>query len=292
MNDIAVTRTNPRTVLTTAGLRRGGRWQQSFVPVANEPGKLIEIDKRQLSIDPRYQRKLWENRIARMAANWSWISCGALIVAQRTGSATFFLIDGQHRWEAAKRVPSITKLPCLLFQLDEVKDEALGFLAANTERKIPSLGEQFKALLVIGDPSAQVAEALAIAAGRRIGAPADKDHISAVSSLLFLIKTDTPAVQRCWPTLAKLCEGKRMTSRMMQGVIGLERRMPQRTSLGQPPWSGRLLHVGYDKVSDMMRQVIAIDGNTSERSCADGVSRAMNFGLRKTLNPVWSRFPK
>jgi hypothetical protein len=292
MNDAILAKAGPPTVLTTAGVRRGNRWQQSFVPVVNEPGELMMIDKHQLQIDPRYQRRLWADRIARMAANWSWISCGALIVAQRSDSAVYFLIDGQHRWEAAKLVPSISHLPCLKFELDEVRDEAIGFLATNTERKFPSLAEQFKALLLVGDATAQVADRLAKAAGRRIGAPAGPVTISAVSTLLFLIQQDPEAVERCWPTLAKLCEGKAMTARMLQGVVGLERRMPRRETLGNPPWSARLIHVGYDRVNETIRQVVAMDGNNSQRAVAEGVVRALNRGLRQVLNPVWNRFPK
>ena len=82
-----------------------------------------------------------------------------------------------------------------------------------------------------------------------------------------------------------------MTARMMKGVIGLERRMPQRTSLGIPPWSARLIHVGYDRVIEAMRNAVALD-TTSERACAEGVCRAINRGLRNELHPVWTRFPK
>src|SRR5215469_8093958 len=103
MND-AAPRLNPPvspTVLTTAGLRRGGRWQQVFVPVKNEPGELLRIDKHQLHVDHDYQRRLDNSRIARYAANWSWVSCGTLIVSRRPRDR-FAIVDGQHRWEAAK----------------------------------------------------------------------------------------------------------------------------------------------------------------------------------------------
>lgn len=274
------------TVLTTAGPRKGGRWQQAFVPVKNEPGVLMRIEKWRLHVDPAYQRRVWTNRVARMAANWSWVSCGTLLVAQRGKDAktgTYFIIDGQHRWEAAKALDHVKELPCLCFQLDDIKDEAIGFLAANTERKYPSLAEQFKALLIAEDPVAIIANRLAAAAERHISAPSSPSTISCVSELMRLIQMDEKAVDKAWPALARLCHGRAMTSRLIRGVVGLERRLGRGVSLSQQRWVDRLGHVGYDAVVASIKGVVLLDNNSSERACAEGVFRAINRGLRVQL---------
>jgi len=279
------------TVLTTAGLRRGGRWQQVFVPVKNEPGELLQIDKRNLHIDPAYQRRLWPDRVARMAANWSWVSCGALIVSHR-GDHQYFIIDGQHRWEAARLVPSIKDLPCLCFELDEVRDEAVGFLAANTERKHPSLAEQFKALIIADDPVAKAAHDLAQSCGRRISAPSSAETISCVSEFFRLLQQSREATERVFPVIAKLCEGEPMQGRILRGIVSLERRMPQRHSLSDRRWAERLEHVGYNAILATIKNAINLEGGGSERACAEGVERAINKGLRNPLAIDWSKIPK
>lgn len=280
-----------QTVLTTAGLRRGGRWQQAYVPVKNEPGELLRIDKHQLHVDHAYQRRLWPERIARMAANWSWVSCGTLQVSHR-GDHRYFIIDGQHRWEASKLVPSISDLPCLSFELDEVHDEAIGFLAANTERKFPSLAEQFKALMIAQDPVAIAANRLAESCGRRVTAPAGPSSISCVAEFFRLIQTNPIATERAFPVVARVCNGYALTARLLRGMVSLERRMPAKQSLSDPRWVERLDHVGYEALHTSIRGLIMLEGNGSERSCAEGVLRAMNKGLRIPLQIDFSRAPR
>jgi len=290
MNDVAIAPARPATVLTRAGRTPGNRWQQSYLPVINEPGELVWIDKHHLRIDPQYQRRLWVDRVTRMAANWSWISCGTLLVSQRTDDASYYMIiDGQHRWEAAKQLPRVRQLPCIKFRLEEVRDEAVGFLAANTERKVPSLADQFNALLTTGSEEAQIANELVRSVGRQISSHPSGTNISAVAELLRFIKMDRAATERCWLTLAQLCEGRKMTKRMMRGVISLERVMPRRKSLGDAPWSTRLIHVGYDRVNDTIRQMSSVNANAGDRTCAEGVEKAINRNLaqKNQLVPVW-----
>jgi ParB-like nuclease domain len=288
MDTIANTKPRAATVLTPTGLRRGSRWQQAFVPVKNEPGELLRIDKSRLHIDRSYQRKLWPNRITRIAANWSWVSCGALIVSHR-GDGHYFIIDGQHRWEAAKLVKYITDLPCLCFELDRVHDEAIGFLAANTERKYPSLAEQFKALMIAQDPVALIAQRLAESCGRRISAPAGADTISCVAEFFRLIQFNPEATERAFPVVARVCNGHAMTARLLRGLVILERRMPAGSSLNDARWRQRLDSVGYTDLLTTIRHSIMLEGNGSERACAEGILRAINRGLRQPLVVDWPR---
>jgi len=290
MNDIAP-RPNPPvspTVLTTAGLRRGGRWQQVFVPVKNEPGELLKIDKHLLRVDHDYQRRLDNVRIARYAANWSWVSCGSLLVSRRDQNR-YAIIDGQHRWEAAKLRDDIRDLPCIAFALDQIRDEAIGFLAANTERKIPSLADQFNALMVAGNEDALIADRLAKLAGRRISAPASPVTISCVAEFLRLIQQNRQAVEDCWPALVKMCQGQTMSARILRGVVGLQRRMPKGHSFKEERFGDRLDQVGWNAVSDEIVRVGMLNHNFSERACAEGVLRAVNKGLRLPLQLDLSR---
>lgn len=277
-----------KTVLTTAGIRRGGRWQQVFTPVKNVPGELLRIDKSQLRIDPAYQRKLDMARVASMAANWSWVSCGCLIVSRRSEDAVYFIIDGQHRWEAAKFVPDIRDLPCLAFPLDQLRDEAVGFLAANTVRKLPSLADQFKALLIAQDRDALLAHRLAGEARRHISAPSSPYTISCASEFLRLIQQDREAVEACWPAITELCRDQTMPARILRGVIGLQRRMAKGHSFAEERWSQRLQNVGWNAVTDEIKRLGAIEGNYSERACAEGVLRALNKGLRLPMEINWN----
>jgi hypothetical protein len=277
------------TVLTPAGYRVGGRFQHTFVPVKNEPGELVMVSKLRLHVDHRYQRtKLSQDRIARIAANWSWVSCGTLLVCRRTAT-DFWIIDGQHRWEGAKRVRSVTDLPCLCFKLDDVKDEAIGFLAANTERRPPTLAEQFKALLIAGDPLAEHIKELADQAERGITAPAGSTTISCIGELMRWSYQDRPALDRAWPVIVKLCEGRALMARTVKGLVALERRMPQGQTLNGQRWGQRIIATGYDDIHAGMKNMVAIENHSGERVLGEGVQRAINRGLRDPLVIDWAR---
>jgi hypothetical protein len=263
--------------------RPAGRWQQQFRPVQNTQGELLRIDKRHLHVDERYQRKLWNDRIARMAENWNWIACGVLIVAWRGREKNkYFIMDGQHRWEAAKRLPEIRDLPCLAFGIEHLADEALGFLAANVERKYPSLAEQFHALLLAENPTAKIAHELAQLAGREVRAPADPNSISCVSELMRCIMLDEAALRRCWPALTALCENHRLSARILRGVFGLERRLQ-----GNQDWHARLAAANYPSVVETLQQTAIYWGTAGERACAEAVLRVVNKGLRQHLKVDW-----
>jgi hypothetical protein len=96
------------------------------------------IPKGQLAVDHAYQRNLSESRIKKMAATWSWAACGALKVALRP-NGEWYVFDGQHRLVAAQLVKDILALPCLVYEMDTVTDEAKGFLSQTVSKQMTTV---------------------------------------------------------------------------------------------------------------------------------------------------------
>src|SRR3546814_1597119 len=94
----------------------------------------------QLLVDDSYQRSIEggesQRLIVKIAENWDWRLCLPLIVSRRQGS--LYVIDGQHRYEAAKLRGDIRDLPIVLFDFDDPKAEAELFVQANRseERRV------------------------------------------------------------------------------------------------------------------------------------------------------------
>jgi hypothetical protein len=273
----------PVVSTTLTPLRGSTRRKPLYVPVKNEKGNLLWINKSQLYIDTQYQRPLTPKLVGRIMANWSWVSCGTLLVSKRPSSGKFFILDGQHRWEAACQLPLIRDLPCLLFELDTVQDEAIGFLASNTERKIPTLANQFKALLTTGDSAAKALYELANEAERDVGAPSDGDHVSCVSDCMYLIREDESIFRRIFPIAADLCRGHAMTGRLLKGLHYLERHMPGGVSLQDTYWHRRILRIGYEEIQFQIKQAALYHNRGDAHTCADGILRAINRHLRQPL---------
>lgn len=131
--------------------------------VKDGPGVLMMIDKRDLRVNPEYQRSLAEHKVREMSASWSWLACSAITVGMRGGVC--WVIDGQHRVVAAMRRADIVELPCVVFELENIQDEAQGFLDINSLRKPMTSVDRLRASAVAGDEAAKQFELLC----RRLG---------------------------------------------------------------------------------------------------------------------------
>lgn len=126
--------------------------------VKDGPGTMMLINKHELQINPEYQRTLLHLKVKEMASAWSWLACNVITVGMRDGVC--WVIDGQHRVMAAMRRADITDLPCIVFELENVQDEARGFLNINTLRKPMTAVDKLRASAVAGDEASRQFEVL------------------------------------------------------------------------------------------------------------------------------------
>lgn len=108
----------------------------------------------QLEVDETYQRSIDNNEsqalIVHIALNWHWGRAQLLNVSRRDGK--LFVVDGQHRLQAAKLRGDIQQLPCLVEEFASVAEEAALFDDLNGKRRPVSALDKFRAALVAGDP--------------------------------------------------------------------------------------------------------------------------------------------
>ncbi len=111
----------------------------------------------QLQVDGEYQRSVESGPsqalIRKIAMHWNWDLCQPLVVSRRSDGA-LFVIDGQHRWEAAKQRGDINQLPCVVVDYASAADEAASFVQLNKERKPLSKLDVFKAAVASGNEEA------------------------------------------------------------------------------------------------------------------------------------------
>ena len=100
-------------------------------------------------VDYSYQRVL-TTQVNYLTDNFKIANCGTLDVSYRDGR--FYIIDGQHRYYAA-RANGIEKLLCIIRTGLTAEDEARIFVELNKTRKKPSPFDIFKANIRNGDES-------------------------------------------------------------------------------------------------------------------------------------------
>lgn len=104
-----------------------------------------------IAIDHNYQRPLTLARARAIAKTFDPSLFGTLTVVPRDGK--FYLVDGQHRYEAAKLL-GIAQVPCNILAAESSKDEAGIFRRTNANRSPMARNDDFRAALHEGDPIA------------------------------------------------------------------------------------------------------------------------------------------
>lgn len=111
----------------------------------------------QLAVDPAYQRSIEggdsQALIRKIAMFWNWDLCQPLVVARREDGG-LYVIDGQHRLEAARLRGDIAQLPAVVVQYASAADEAASFVHLNQQRRPLTRIDLFKAAVASGDGEA------------------------------------------------------------------------------------------------------------------------------------------
>lgn len=240
-------------------------------------GEYMAIDKNELYVDHAYQRDQNDNKVKEMARSWSWMACGAILVALRP-DGSHFVFDGQHRVMAARKRSDITTLDCLVFEVDELHDEADGFLKSNTLRKPVSMMAKFKALIVCNDEHAVAVSHLL----ERLGLCVDKQsRPKCFNSLAWAVKAharDAKVFEDTLRVAAELAGDKHYVHESM--CRGLFHLGVKYDALDNTRFVRRLVQIGYQEVFEGIHRAVAYYKKGGDKVWAQGVLDTVNHGLR------------
>ena len=140
-------------------------------PLGNLPAPQFLLPE-QLQIDESYQRSIDTSAsqalIRKIAQHWNWDLCLALVVARRE-NGDLFVIDGQHRLEAARLRGDIAQLPAMVKNYTSPADEAASFVQLNQARAALTGLQLFHAALASGDSTAIAVRDAITGAGLKLG---------------------------------------------------------------------------------------------------------------------------
>ncbi len=133
----------------------------------------------QLAVDAAYQRELdaqSRKLIGRIAAAWDWNLYQPLVVARRA-DGTLFVVDGQHRLEAARARGDITQLPCVVVQPSSRAEEAAMFVELNERRRPLTAYALYNGAIAAGDATARALAEILAGAGLSFTGAADTANL-------------------------------------------------------------------------------------------------------------------
>ena len=244
-------------------------------------GTFMLIPKQDLSIDHSYQRGLIASRVQKLAKDWDWMACGALIVVLRP-DGTFWVPAGQHRHAASLLLDWITELPCLVWEVDSVPQEAGVFLRSADVHHVPAV-QQFKALLMTGDKDALVVNELIESVGRVPANHASGATVTCLQACINSVRTDEEAMRRVWPLIAEICKGDTLSGQIVRAVFYVETHLPAGVSLTDARWRRRVRGLTLKDFTDAMNAAAGHLGNRHTKSLAEGIVRAIDKKAKHKL---------
>lgn len=249
--------------------------------IRDEPGVFLDIPKHDLLVDDSYQRDCVDPKIARLTKDWSWIACGALIVADRDG--LFYVIDGQHRLMAARKRSDIKSLPCMVFSAKSIVEEAGAFNRANSNRKPLTGVERFKALVMSRDPIALFVQRLCSMVGRQVKNDGASDAVRCVSTMMKHAQLCGSILERLWPIMNQIMEGQPMNEKIVDALVFIEQHMPQGHSITDKFWKERLMRVGATGLLAGAQRAASFYSKGGAKVWAIGMVQALNYKARLRL---------
>lgn len=250
--------------------------------VGSVPGDFKDIPKRLLKINrEEYQRDGIPSKVLEFASNWSWIACGALIVAERDGE--YWVVDGQHRKLAADRRSDIYTLPCMVFQTDGVKQDAQAFLDTNTNRRNVTALAKFKARLATGDELAQAVQMIIAQSGLRLAtASKEAGDFKAIALALSIAERDQDGLRHVLQLSGEMAFDERapVHQRIVQGLYYIHRHFDLRTQRLRE----RIKAIGLEALLRGADKAAAYYGAAGEKIIADGMLQVINHGLRNRFD--------
>lgn len=247
--------------------------------IQDRPGELRHLHKDVLRIHPAYQRELIQQKVTEISAAWSWVAMGALVVGERGGE--FWVIDGQHRACAAKRRSDITHLPCVVFQTNDVQEEARGFLTIQTMRKPVSSVAKQKAMVAAGDEVALFVQATCDALGLEIRPYATSaGQIKCIAWCHSRASEDKDAFREVLGLGAELCTADNMhvAERLLEGLWVLHARCGE--GLADKRLVRRLREKGARRLLDGIARAVAYHVSGGGKIWAQGMLSELNKGLQ------------
>ena len=244
----------------------------------SEPGEFRLVPKAILSIDESYQRgPVSKTKVIQIAREWSWVMFGCLTVGRRA-DGTLVVIVGGHRTRAAMHRSDIDLLPCMIFDIEEIGDEAAAFVGeAITTSAIASFYKH-RAAVVAGDPVAILVDAmleeLGYAATHSSQSP---NTIRGIRQLHELVARDADLARRVLALAVRIAAGEHLKATLVAALFEAAVSHPV---ILTAPHSDRLVRLGPDAIFAEMRRKEAIVGSGGARIWSLAILDLVNKGRR------------
>lgn len=249
----------------------------------SQPGTFMMLPKQQLNIDGRYQRdSVSETKVLQIARRWDWMLIGVVIVVRRS-DGTFWVVDGGHRTRASFYRDDVTEMPCMVYELDAVSDEAKAFLGKNLMVTNVSSVDKHKAAVCAEDDTALIAAKILDSLGIEVANAATTfNQLKCINTFTNMVRVDQALARRVLVFVLQQTEGKAASSIVLRGIFALCIRLRDRVDV-LSKYGDKLARHSQKEMEVRIRQMRAECGKGGEKVEALAMLSLINKGSRKKL---------
>jgi hypothetical protein len=245
-------------------------------------GKFLLIDKHELHVDHAYQRSPeGVSKITALTKDFNWRAFGTVHVALRP-DGKWFVFDGQHRVLAAMRRSDVKFLPCMVFELDTVKEEAESFLSVNTCRRPIGSIAKHNARVAASDPLALFLDRCF--SDLRLVAANTATYGGQIKCLTICYKlaaADKDLFRDVLRLVSDLsyAENVPVKESLLSGLFWLAARLPN--GVNTPRFEQRVRQKGQFALEQAVYRAAALYARGGERIFGIGILEELNKGLQR-----------
>jgi hypothetical protein len=248
-------------------------------------GTFMMVPKEQLNIDEEsYQREqVSKSKVLAIARDWDWKLFGAISVVMRSDDS-FWVYDGGHRTRAAFFRDDIKSLPCMVFAVSDISEEAKAFVGANTMKSNVSSYHVFKAALAAGEPTAAAVDALMSKYGYRVSQNGTKPtDFRCVHTITKYIKRNAELTEKVFCLLADVSGGdEQISGTAFSAMYFLASQVDE--DVFSAAWRKRMMAQSIAGIDHAIRRESHIVGKGGERVAGKALLDLVNKGLRRRLS--------
>ncbi len=243
------------------------------------PGQYRSILKSLLNLDDSYQRdKTSSEAVLRIARDWDWLLFRTLGVAERPDKS-LWVFDGGHRLRASFYRSDIKELPCMVYPLDELAEEARAFIAgAKLNTKINPI-DTFHASQTALEPNAvRTAEILSefgLAVKKTAHGP---NQLKCISTIQNAIAEDEKTACDTIAACIAICNESSISGAVFRGLFRLARHVGGQEFFAK--YGDGIANLTQAEIEKAIRQFTAEVGKGGEVIGAKAILGLLNKGKR------------
>lgn len=251
----------------------------------SEMGTFLMVSKHDLNIDGCYQRgEVSKSKVLEIAKGWDWKLFGALSVVMRN-DGSFWVYDGGHRARASFYRDDIQDLPCVVFEVDSIIDEAKAFIGANTMKSNVSAYHVYCASIEAREPNALAVKALLEKYGYEATLDGKKQYgLTAIHTLKKLVSEDAVFAEKCFALCVDIAiDGENIQAAVMRGIFHLAKRLIGKADIFAPEYRNKLIKHTIPGIEVAIRREKHICGRGGQLVEVKAILDIVNKSRRRKL---------